>query len=366
MSAMSRLIPLLAASAAAAGLTASLSLADAEGDHHGRNGSYAIGLWGDLPYDSATSDVQTTLGVPRLIADMNASRLAFSVHDGDIKSGSTRCDDEVYARFEGFLDALRAPALYTPGDNEWTDCDRPTNGPYVSGERLEHIRATLFDTPYSHGRRRIRLQTQAPPAQPYTENRRWNVGPVTYATLHVVGSDNNCSGDVAPDPAECAGRIDAATRWIRETFARAARRGSAAVMLIAQGNPGFDRTDDDRAPSRDPQTLLLDPDDDEQTPDQVADGYTEILRTLRAETVAFAHPVAFVHGDSHYFRIDRPLLDAKGDRIEWLTRVETPGDNQQSGTNDVQWLKVKVDPQSPAVFAYEPRIVRENVVPYTP
>jgi hypothetical protein len=45
---------------------------------------YAIGLWGDLPY----STIQATVGVPNLIADMNSQRLAFTVHDGDLKQGS--------------------------------------------------------------------------------------------------------------------------------------------------------------------------------------------------------------------------------------------------------------------------------------
>ena len=49
-------------------------------------------------------------------------------------------------------------------------------------------------------------------------------------------------------------------------------------------------------------------------------------------------------GDSHYFRIDRPFLDAEGRRLENFTRVETFGDNQGNGNNDVQWLKVNVDP----------------------
>src|SRR4051812_9089795 len=52
----------------------------------GRRGgqSYAIGLWGDLPY----SDVQALAGVPNLIADMNAQDLEFTVHDGDFKAGN--------------------------------------------------------------------------------------------------------------------------------------------------------------------------------------------------------------------------------------------------------------------------------------
>ena len=47
-----------------------------------------------------------------------------------------------------------------------------------------------------------------------------------------------------------------------------------------------------------------------------------------------------MHGDSHYFRIDKPLLDAQGRRLENFTRVETFGDNQANGNNDVHWVKV--------------------------
>jgi len=46
--------------------------------------TYSIGLWGDLPYN----DIQATIGVPNLIADMNAQKLAFTVHDGDLKAGN--------------------------------------------------------------------------------------------------------------------------------------------------------------------------------------------------------------------------------------------------------------------------------------
>jgi len=69
-----------------------------------------------------------------------------------------------------------------------------------------------------------------------------------------------------------------------------------------------------------------------------------------------------VHGDSHYFRIDKPLLDAQGRRLENFTRVETFGNNAANGLNDVQWLKVFVDPRSREVFSYQPQIVPGNRV----
>jgi hypothetical protein len=155
---MSRLlIPVLAVVIAAAA-TAGLALAGrADDDPGGGPGSpYAVGVWGDLPY----SPEQVMSGVPNLVSDMNRQKLAFTVHDGDIKAGGDRCDQPVYDQFEVFLNSLKAPALYTPGDNEWTDCDHPAAGAYDSEERLALIRATFFDRPFSFGQRRLRVEQQ--------------------------------------------------------------------------------------------------------------------------------------------------------------------------------------------------------------
>jgi len=69
---------------------------------------------------------------------------------------------------------------------------------------------------------------------------------------------------------------------------------------------------------------------------------------------------AAVHADSHYFRVDKPLLDSQGRRLENFTRVETFGDNQGNGNNDVHWGKALVDPHSRDVFAFQVQIVPEN------
>jgi hypothetical protein len=345
--------PLLAAVLAAAA-TAAVALGAGQGPE-GRPGpdagrAHAVGLWGDVPY----SDEQRTRGVPNLIADVNRHALAFTVHAGDIKAGGARCDDAVYTQFAALLGTLRAPAMYTPGDNEWTDCDRPAAGGFDSEERLAFLRRTLFADAFSSGQRKLPLEQQA---APYVENRRWHVGAVTYATLHVVGSDDNL-GDVAPDPEEWAARSAATIRWLRATFAAAADRRAAGVMLVAQANPGFDESDPTRAPVRDPRTLL--------GPDG-PDGFTAFLRALREETIAFGRPVVLVHGDSHVFRIDKPLLDAEGRRIQHLTRLETPGDHAQSGSNDVQWVRAVADPRDPEVFSFEHEVVPANLPEaYTP
>jgi hypothetical protein len=172
--------------------------------------------------------------------------------------------------------------------------------------------------------------------------------------LNVQGSCNNLC-DVNPDSTEFSARNAANIVWLRETFAVANANESVAVMLISQANPGFD-TSDPRAPLRDPRTLV-------QT-DGNPDGFRDFLVALREQVIAFRKPVSYLHGDSHYFRIDRPMLDSLGRRLENFTRVETFGNNATAVTltNDVQWLKILVDPKGREVFAYQAQIVPGNRV----
>jgi len=318
---------------------------------------YSIGLWGDLPY----SDEQASSGVPNIIADMNAQRLAFTVHDGDLKAGSNSpCDDALYDRSLRYLNSLEAPAMFTPGDNDWTDCDRANNGGFPSLERLDHERALLFSTPYSLGQRQLSQEVQATPLclgvkgpVRCVENRRWSYRGVTYVTLNVQGSCNNLC-DTAPDPLEYAARNAADIAWMQDAFKAAKADGSAALMVIAQADPGWDASDATRAPLRNPRTLA--------ETDGAPDGFAQFLIALRDEVVAFRNPVAYVHGDSHYFRIDRPFQDAQGRTLENFTRVETFGDNQANGNNDAQWIKVTVDARTREVFSYQAQIVPANRV----
>ncbi|HZU29773.1 MAG TPA: hypothetical protein VFB79_01585 [Candidatus Angelobacter sp.] len=347
-------------------MSASLAatLSDDHKDKDNDREKFAIGLWGDLPY----SDLQAQVGIPNLIADMNKQDLAFTVHDGDLKAGNgtpgsvtpTTCVDALYTQALGFFNALRAPAAFTTGDNDWADCDRLSNGGFNSLERLDHERALFFNTPFSLGQQKMRMEVQSTPLclsvngpAPCVENRRWTMGGVTFVTLNIQGSCNNLC-DTNPDPAEFAARNAADIAWMKDSFAVAKARNSAAIMLISQADPGFDLSTGVGAPLRDPRTLV--------ETDGLPDGFHDFLVALRDQVVAFQKPVAYVHGDSHYFRIDKPFLNAAGQRLENFTRVETFGDNQQNGTNDVNWLKVFVDANSREVFSYQTQIVPGNRV----
>ena len=137
-------------------------------------------------------------------------------------------------------------------------------------------------------------------------------------------------------------------------------------MIIWQGDPRFDATKDavrgtgyQGAPVRDPVSLA--------ETDGNPDGFQDILLRLRSLTIDFKKPVVLVHGDSHYFMVDKPLLDSQGRQVENFTRVETFGDNAFSShpewdNNHVHWVKALVDPNSRDVFAFQAQTVPENRV----
>jgi hypothetical protein len=68
---------------------------------------------------------------------MDSEKLAFAVHVGDIKSGSSPCTDELFLREKERFEDSANPLAYVPGDNEWTDCERTG---YEPVERLERLR----------------------------------------------------------------------------------------------------------------------------------------------------------------------------------------------------------------------------------
>jgi hypothetical protein len=359
---MRKLLWLLLAATVATGLLAGLAVGG-NGDTNKKTFEYAIGLWGDLPYN----DVQATTGVPNLIADMNAQKLAFTVHDGDLKAGNgtpgsvtpTTCSNDLYQQGLRYFNSLKSAAIVTPGDNDWTDCDRASNGSFSSRERLDYERQLFFSTDFSLGQRPIKQEVQRDKLcldhnnqlVGCVENRRWTLNGVVYATLNIQGSCNNLC-DTMPDAAEWSARNNANILWMQQTFDVAKLKRAAAIMFISQADPGWDLSDGTRAPLRNPRTLA--------ETDGQPDGFQAFLTAFRDEVVGFRRPVAYVHGDSHYFRIDRPLLDAQGRRLENFIRVETFGNNQANGNNDVQWVKVFVDDRTREVFAFQPQIVPAN------
>ena len=288
---------------------------------------FEFALIGDVPYDER----QSASLFPNMIRDLNRHRLEFVVHDGDIKAGSTPCTDEVFDRVYAQFQTVRHPFVYLFGDNEWSDCGQVKTNAFEPEERLEKLRSLFTQGDRSLGQRTMVLtrQSEQPGFAVFRENVRWTHGGVIFAGLNVPGDDNHYG------TREFGPRNAANLAWIRDCFALARRDQLRAVMLIMQANPHFEVASTNR----------------------VRRGFNEMLELLERETAGFDRPVVLVHGDSHYFRIDQPLLGRRSRRrLENFTRVET------FGNPDVHWVHVSVDWRDPNVFQFQPRHVRENLV----
>jgi len=81
-------------------------------------------------------------------------------------------------------------------------------------------------------------------------------------------------------------------------------------------------------------------------------GYRALLDTLRAETQAFPGQVLLVHGDTHFFKVDKPLY-SPAKLLPNLTRLQT------FGSPSIHWVRVVVEPKTPHVFNIQPVIVKQ-------
>ncbi len=308
---------------------------------------YSFGLWGDMPYKKAGDDRK----LPAVLQSINQSDIAFSLYDGDIKDGSSKCTDDTYTDALAMFASMAKPVVYVPGDNEWTDCHRSNNGGYDALERLSHVRRVMFPATHSLGQTTMPLQHQGSLGEKYVENTRFSRGPVVFAGLNVPGSNNNvilsakeCSNKSARTAAQCDAsnaeyleRDAANIAWLAQTFQQAKDQGALGVVLVVQADPGFDW----------PETE----DEDESQLPQFS-GYRNFMAQVVQQTEAFKGQVLFVHGDTHFFKVDKPLYSPTK-LLPNLTRLQT------FGSPSLHWVKVTVDTSSPALFRVEPVIVRQ-------
>jgi hypothetical protein len=199
---------------------------------------FEFAIIGDVPY-TAVEEPQ----VRAMIEAMNQADLAFVVHVGDItadprahRSGMPPCTDETYRDRKTMLDASKHPMILTPGDNDWVDCHHVKTAKVDPVERLAKLREIFFSSDESLGARKLKLTRQS---DAIPENYRWSQDGITFATLHMVGSDNGLGRDAAGD-IEYAQRNAANLAWMAEAFEAAKRDGSRGLVLFTQANPGFE------------------------------------------------------------------------------------------------------------------------------
>jgi hypothetical protein len=237
-------------------------------------GGLIFGVLGDAPYSQREAE-----RLDHVIEQMNAEKLAFVVHVGDIGSSALACTDEWLRERKKQFGRIRHPFLLVPGDNEWTDCALPV-------DRLQAWR-NLF----CRSETISKLERQS---GEYCEHVRWEADGWVFVALNVPGSNNNVRHR------EYAPRMKAVFAWLDEAAALAAH-GKGLVVLM-QANPFV------TAPR---------------------DGYAPLRMRLQELGAKFPRRIVLVHGDTHIHRDDEPLPGVR--RVEvW-------------GSPFVDWTRLRVD-----------------------
>jgi hypothetical protein len=289
----------------------------------GAGSAFTFGVIGDYPY--APDQIPK---FDRLIEMVNEERPAFLLHVGDV--GGQPCTDSALTTSLAAIGRFTMPVIYTPGDNEWTDCHDVGADPF---ERLARVRQLYFPSDQSLGRKTLTVTRQS---AAYPENSRFDFGGVTFVAIHWVGSGNG-TGRTPEADAEAAARSTADLDWVRAGFQAAKDANSKGIVVFFQADPNFD-------------LYRL----------GVRNAHTELLRTFERESISYRRPVLLVHGDTHVFRVDQALYGSSDTPIPNVTRLEN------FGSPNVHWSRVTVDPSGPQLFTFSPAVVGGNALENTP
>lgn len=292
---------------------------------------------GDMPYGPREQDYPA---FKALVGEINRRAPIFTFHLGDTKSGLDPCSDQLLLEQRDFMNSFASALVYTPGDNEWTDCHRLLAGGFDPLERLHFIREHYFPTALSLGGQPIRLDRQAdvmPGFEPFVENSRFSHGDVWFVTAHVVGSNNNLDDDRDSDAAQEFFARDRANRvWLADSFDKAAAANAEAVVVAIHAD------------------MFRDGFDPEQETFAAVSGFKGFGETLITKAQAFRKPVLLLFGDSHEFRVFHPFPRS----VVNLTAVEV------YGAEHMHAVEIAVAPDTAAVFTVKP--VQNPALPEVP
>jgi len=292
-------------------------------------------LIGDNPYERDAFP-KYALMVERI---NETAGIDWVVHLGDMKDGSSSCSDEKIEAFAVIHGGFSKPFILTPGDNDWFDCARESAGSWDRRERLTKLREVMFSTPTGLD---VISQASTQAFPDFVENVYWEQDGVIFATVHLVGLSGGEGGLDIHAEIE-----DAAIAWLRHAFALARDQNARGIFLATQadiypftGEPGWLRAECPAcaAPRK---------------------HYERFHEALLEEAKLFSRPIVLAVGDTHIFRVDKPLYDGEH-LIENFTRVEGFGEDQ------VHWVRVVVNPDYAGVFEFHQELIPENLRGATP
>ncbi|WP_440877152.1 hypothetical protein [Thalassotalea sp. PLHSN55] len=187
---------------------------------------------GDMPY---SKDEEKLLTAPngKIYQQLNYLQPSVLIHLGDIKSGGKSCTDKrLFERLALLLSLYPNQLVYTPGDNEWTDCDRG----YLSTrfdelERLAFLRQHFFA---QQGLEMVSDLSGLTRQKGMPENVRWQIDNLVFTTLHVAGTSNGRKKIEKSNVEQALNAADkrdlANEQWLAKAFAQA---NNAQGLVIA-------------------------------------------------------------------------------------------------------------------------------------
>lgn len=351
--------------AGAAGVAAAALAIGAATAGAGNPNTLTLAVFGDSPYlDPSFAPHTEFAATPAFIATINADpSVQETIHVGDIHSGSEPCTTAYDQSIYNLWTAFQQPLIYTPGDNEWSDCtkvkeepgsdnDNVVTHPNLPLENLATIRSIFFANPgWTLGQHPMQVFSQAnayDPAYPadaqYVENVMWEQSKTVFVTLNLPGGSNNdidpWYAKTHPSPwnpnqqIEMDQRTGADVRWLNAAFAQAEADNAHNVVIIGQADM-WDTTD---APSH-------------QT------NYEPIIAAMASNSAAYGKPVLYLNGDSHIYRSDDPLQQGSTCYTQaaacaadaWLQHpyYDVPNFHRivvHGSTFPLEWLKLSIDP----------------------
>jgi len=287
---------------------------------------FSFGLMGDQPYNNLLETA-----TDGLIQHMNQDPdVQWILHVGDIKGGGEPCTNELITRRIEQLQRSQKPLLFVPGDNEWTDCHRASNGGYDSQERLSYLRQLAFAQPTSLGRKTFTVRQQTSP--PFPEHLMWYQGRTLFISLNIPGSNNDLDAPSSRKSSkaeiqrlfnEREKAIDAWLTQAEKAFADKTSPPSETVIAI-QGNPI------------------------DGSGGVFNNGYKNFMARLVRYIDQTGRPVLLIHGDTHRFKWDKPTLKKFGGTAQTdalFYRLEGWGHPFVN-----TWVKVTVNPGAELPF----------------
>ncbi len=248
-------------------------------------GQVAFVAIGDMPYKADEIEMLTAPN-GSIVKAVKAFNPEVVVHFGDIKSGGTPCTDELLTeRREQLYNLWPERAVFTPGDNDWTDCDRKSMSPrFFELERLTFLRDTFF------GHDGDKLTAKLPNLtrqKEYIENAQWQIGGLHFATINVPGTnfgrDDIKVGDKHSIWDEAKRREAHDIAWLDNMFAK--DNASTGYVIAFQA--------DIYQPATKKYPVACTDDNPEK-----CDGYYKIRQHLADKAAQTDKPVLVIHGDT--------------------------------------------------------------------